>query len=81
MPDLETLLRESASRHHSYLCPRQVLGVRMGLHAAELLKVELPRPDKRLFVFVETDGCMTDGVVAAAPLLICLDNPRSTWYL
>jgi formylmethanofuran dehydrogenase subunit E len=65
MPDLETLLRESASRHHSYLCPRPVLGVRMGLHAAELQRAELPRVDKRLFVFVETDGCRTDGVVAA----------------
>lgn len=38
---------------------------RMGLYAAELLGLELPRADKRLFVIAETDGCAVDGLIAA----------------
>lgn len=51
--------------HHDHLCPRQVLGVRMGLYAGELLGLQLPRTDKRLLVIVETDGCAVDGISAA----------------
>ncbi len=65
METLDALLRRSAKRHRHRLCPRQVLGVRMGLYAGELLDLELPRQDKRLFAFVETDGCLTDGIAAA----------------
>ncbi len=65
MVDFAGLFQESANRHHSHLCPRQVLGVRMGLYAAQLLRLELPRSDKRLFTFVESDGCLTDGIAAA----------------
>jgi formylmethanofuran dehydrogenase subunit E len=36
MHDLQTLLAQSAALHN-HLCPRQVLGVRMGMYAAELL--------------------------------------------
>ncbi len=50
---------------HDHLCPRQILGVRIGLHGAALLGAEVPRSDKRLFAFVETDGCFADGVLAA----------------
>ncbi|MBV8718671.1 MAG: formylmethanofuran dehydrogenase [Chloroflexi bacterium] len=50
---------------HARLCPRQVLGVRIGLQAAELLEVEAPRSDKRLLTIVETDGCFADGVSVA----------------
>jgi formylmethanofuran dehydrogenase subunit E len=50
---------------HKHLCPRQVLGVRMGLYAAGLFPIELPQRDKRLLAFVETDGCFTDGVSVA----------------
>lgn len=50
---------------HKHLCPRQVLGVRMGLYAGELFRLELPQRDKRLYTFVETDGCFVDGVTAA----------------
>jgi formylmethanofuran dehydrogenase subunit E len=56
---------ERASVGHRRLCPRQVLGVRMGRHAGELLGLSLPQQDKRLYTFVETDGCTVDGVVAA----------------
>ena len=59
------LLRESATRH-KHLCPRQVLGARMGLLAARELQIDLPRDDKRLLIIVETDGCFVDGLSAAS---------------
>ena len=65
MSDLQTLLNASAARHHNHLCPRQVLGVRMGIYAAERFDLDLPQSDKRLFAFVETDGCLIDGIAAA----------------
>ena len=60
--ELKPYLDASARLHHDRLCPRQVLGVRMALYAGELLGLDLPRADKRLFVFVEIDGCFTDGI-------------------
>ena len=56
---------ERTAALHDHLCPRQVLGVRMGVYAATLLDLNLPQKDKRLFVFVETDGCFADGVSVA----------------
>ena len=56
---------ERASTGHRRLCPRQVLGVRMGMLAGELLGLSLPQQDKRLYTFVETDGCTVDGIGAA----------------
>lgn len=64
MNELQRLLEECAQRH-AHLCPRQVLGVRMGLKAGEVLGLELPCQDKRLFAFVEIDGCTTDGIAVA----------------
>ena len=64
MADLQAYLEHSAALHH-HLCPRQVLGARIGMLAAELLDLELPQTDKRLFTFVETDGCFADGLSAA----------------
>ncbi len=61
---LAELLNESATRH-KHLCPRQVLGARMGLLGAQLLSLELPNAAKRLLVIVETDGCFADGLSAA----------------
>ena len=61
---LEDILRESSARH-KHLCPRQVLGARMGLLAGERLGLDLPRTDKRLLVIAETDGCTVDGLIAA----------------
>lgn len=61
---LEPLLTESAALH-DHLCPRQVLGVRMGLLAAVALGLDVPRADKRLLTIVETDGCFADGVSVA----------------
>ena len=64
MHSLDDCLRASAS-HHRQLCPRQVLGVRMGLLAGRLLGLDLPRRDRQLLVILEVDGCTVDGVVAA----------------
>ncbi|HEV2073227.1 MAG TPA: FmdE family protein [Thermomicrobiales bacterium] len=58
------MLNTSAALH-DHLCPRQVLGVRMGMCAAELLDMDLPQRDKRLLSIVETDGCFADGVSAS----------------
>ena len=64
MYDIDTLLERSTALHR-HLCPRQVLGVRTGMLAARLLDLPLPQKDKRVFAFVETDGCYTDGVSVA----------------
>lgn len=64
MVNMETLLRQTAALHQ-HLCPRQVLGVRIGMYAAELFDLDLPQAGKRVFTFVETDGCFADGVAVA----------------
>lgn len=62
---LDAILSKAAAQH-SRLCPRQVLGARMALAAAELLGVEVPRADKRLLAVAETDGCFLSGLEVAA---------------
>ena len=64
MENLQELLDQSAARH-AHLCPRQVLGVRMGLLAGKVLNLPLPQLDKRLFAFVECDGCGMGGIEIA----------------
>lgn len=61
---LPDLLSESSAMH-KHLCPRQVLGVRMGMQIATLFGHQLPQSGKRLFAFVETDGCFADGISVA----------------
>jgi formylmethanofuran dehydrogenase subunit E len=63
-PAIDGLLAATTALHH-HLCPRQVIGVRMGMVAAELLSLALPQVGKRLLTFVETDGCFSDGVAVA----------------
>ncbi|MBX2999657.1 MAG: TraR/DksA C4-type zinc finger protein [Caldilineaceae bacterium] len=53
---------EISTARHSHLCPRQILGVRIGIVGAAALGMEIPRRDKDLLIFVETDGCFADGV-------------------
>ena len=65
MTDTLTSLLEQSTALHRHLCPRQVLGVRMGMLASNLLRLELPQPKKRLLTIVETDGCFADGVSTA----------------
>jgi formylmethanofuran dehydrogenase subunit E len=64
MPSLSELLDASAKLHR-HLCPRQVLGVRMGMLAGEVLGLTLPQTDKRLLAIAETDGCAVDGISVA----------------
>jgi formylmethanofuran dehydrogenase subunit E len=64
IPNLDDLLRTSAANHQK-ICPRQVLGVRIGLLAGRLLEMPLPQPKKRLLAIAETDGCFVDELSAA----------------
>jgi len=64
VPGLEDCIEQLAQLHERF-CPRQVLGARMGLYAGQLLGLDLPQKDKRLFTFVETDGCFSDGIAVA----------------
>ncbi len=61
---LTDLLKQSASRH-SHLCPRQVLGVRMGLAGLAAIDLQAPMPYKAAWVIIETDGCFADGIEVA----------------
>jgi len=58
-------LLEKSSRDHSHLCPRQILGVRMGLCVMKALGFDAPPDKKQLLIITETDGCFADGLSAA----------------
>lgn len=62
--DITPLLEKSA-KEHSHLCPRQILGVRIGLAGMAALGFREPLAKKELLVISETDGCFVDGVIAA----------------
>lgn len=64
MAELQQILTISSARHQ-HLCPRQILGARIGLAGGAALGLPLPRADKRLLIILETDGCFADGVEAA----------------
>ncbi|MGD8406928.1 MAG: FmdE family protein [Anaerolineales bacterium] len=64
MQQLQVLLDKSSAQH-SHLCPRQILGVRLGLLGLKALGFDGPPAKKRLLVIVESDGCFADGVIAA----------------
>lgn len=63
-PEIAAACARSAAAHER-LCPRQVLGVRIGLALTAALGLACPDPERRLVVIVETDGCFVDGVSAA----------------
>ncbi len=65
MPASLAELLELSSARHSHLCPRQVLGVRMGLAALGTLGLEPPVSKTTGLVILETDGCFADGVQVA----------------
>ena len=78
-PDLDRhFLRLLA--HHEHLCPRQVLGVRMGMHAAGLLGLDLPSDSRRTFAVVETDGCFADAISVATGCWLGKRNLRLADY-
>ena len=64
MFDIAALL-EKSMQEHDHLCPRQILGVRIGLAGLNALGLSRPPVKKQLLVIVETDGCFVDGVIAA----------------
>lgn len=64
MNNLQQILAISSSRH-THLCPRQVLGARIGLAGASALGLDTHRNHKRLLIIIETDGCFADGIEAA----------------
>lgn len=68
---LRPYLDESAALH-KHLCPRQVLGVRLGLRGLRELGLiddayqsRFDNRRKRLLTIVETDGCGADGIAVA----------------
>jgi formylmethanofuran dehydrogenase subunit E len=62
--DIKHLL-ETSMQDHDHLCPRQILGVRIGLAGMKLLGFDVPPTKKQLLIISETDGCFVDGVIAA----------------
>ena len=56
------LYRDKLLALHNHICPRQILGLRMGIVAGRTFAIELPDARKQLFCFVETDGCFADGI-------------------
>lgn len=73
---LAALMDESAARHQ-HVCPRQVLGIRVGLTGLRVLGLisEAFQPryynqGKRLLTIVETDGCGADGVAVASDCFV-----------
>ena len=60
-----TELFARSSALHDHLCPRQILGVRMGLLGMHTLGFEEPPVKKRLLIITETDGCFVDGLSIA----------------
>lgn len=65
MHTLIAYLLDVAAARHSHLCPRQVLGVRIGLAGVAALESAAADQPLRLLVILETDGCFVDGVGAA----------------
>ncbi len=53
-----------ASSDHKHLCPRQILGVRIGLKGMALLGMEPSSRPRHLLVISEADGCFIDGIIA-----------------
>jgi formylmethanofuran dehydrogenase subunit E len=61
MKDISSFLAASA-QFHQHLCPRQVLGVRLGMLGLKIIQLEANLASKRLLVITETDGCFVDGL-------------------
>src|SRR5512144_584204 len=60
-----TPILEKSMQDHDHLCPRQILGVRIGLAGLKALGFHEPPTRKQVLVITETDGCFVDGVTAA----------------
>lgn len=58
---ISDLLQQSSSRH-DHLCPRQVLGVRIGLAGLAALELDSPVDKSTALIIIESDGCFADGI-------------------
>ena len=58
-------LLKLTSARHDHLCPRQVLGVRIGLAGLATLGLESPIGKSTALVIIESDGCFADGIEVA----------------
>jgi formylmethanofuran dehydrogenase subunit E len=79
---LAPLLAESGARHR-HLCPRQVLGVRLGLGGLRALGLidtnwqpRFSNRRKQLLTLVELAGCGADGIAVATD---CSVGARTLW--
>ena len=63
--EIHELLKLSSARH-DHLCPRQVLGVRMGLAGLAAIGLDASMDHKAALVIIETDGCFADGIEVAS---------------
>ena len=63
--EIHELLKLSSARH-DHLCPRQVLGVRMGLAGLAAIGLDAPMLHRAALVIIETDGCFADGIEVAS---------------
>ncbi|RME48123.1 MAG: formylmethanofuran dehydrogenase [Chloroflexi bacterium] len=66
MKSFDEYLEMAATMHRGCVCPGQVLGTRMAMLGCELLGIDPPDQEKRLFVFVEIDRCLADAVAAVS---------------
>lgn len=56
---------EKSMQDHDHLCPRQILGARIGMAGMKVFNFTEPPKKKELLIISETDGCFVDGVIAA----------------
>ncbi|MEM7336811.1 MAG: FmdE family protein [Chloroflexota bacterium] len=71
-PRILNPILETSAQRHQHICPRQVLGARIGLFGLKTLgfiDTDYSHPftnsEKRLLTVVETDGCGADGIAIA----------------
>jgi formylmethanofuran dehydrogenase subunit E len=77
--DLKTFL-DIASSDHKHLCPRQILGVRIGLKGMSVLGMQTSSRPKHLLVISEADGCFIDGIIAVTQCTVGHRNLRLEDY-
>jgi formylmethanofuran dehydrogenase subunit E len=61
---ISDLLKQSSARH-DHLCPRQVLGVRIGLAGLAASGMDSPVHKSTALIIIESDGCFADGIEVA----------------
>lgn len=82
-PEVLTPLLEESAALHRHLCPRQILGVRLGLGGLRALgfvgadwQPRFQNRRKRLLTIVELAGCGADGIATATN---CSVGARTLW--